>query len=322
MNTKLSAQKTGLGLGPRPQLAAWVHHHRQAAADSLQKMLMEPIATLLTLVAVGIALALPAALWLLLDNASAVASRVEAPTRLSLLLEDDSSFESAERFADTLATRVDIAAVSVLHRDEALVLFATDTGLDSLLQGLQDNPLPHTLLVTPAVDVGTEQLEALADFLGGRPEVDEVVLDTRWIARLDTTIALVRQLVVGTGALMILGAILILANTIRLAIEARRDEIVVIKLIGGGDGFARRPFLYTGLWAGIGGGLLGALLVLGLFLFVSAPARSLLALYDSDFTLQGLGLVGVIRLTLMGGAIGLLSAAQAVTLHLRRIEPR
>ncbi len=322
MNTKLSMQKTGLGLGPRPQLAAWVHHHRQAAADSLQKMLIEPIATLLTLVAVGIALALPAVLWVLLDNASAVAARVEAPTRLSLLLTDDMGFEAAQDFADRLATRFDIGTVSVLHRDEALVLFATDTGLDGLLQGLQGNPLPHTLLVTPGVDVGTDRLEDLADFLGERPEVDEVVLDTRWIARLDTTIAFVRQLVVGIGALMILGAVLILANTIRLAIEARRDEIVVIKLIGGGDAFARRPFLYTGLWAGVGGGLLGALLVAGLLLFISLPARSLLTLYDSDFTIHGLGLVGVIQLTLMGGAIGLLSAAQAVTLHLRRIEPR
>ena len=121
---------------------------------------------------------------------------------------------------------------------------------------------------------------------------------------------------------MAIGAILILGNTLRLAIEARRAEIVVVKLIGGGDAFVRRPFLYTGLWCGIGGGVLAIVLVIIFLSLLASPATTLLALYNSEWRFQGLSFIGALQLALGGGSLGLLSAWQATTIHLRRVEPK
>ena len=312
----------GLGMGPRPRIATWVHHHRQAASDSLNKILLKPVSSLLTWLVVGIALALPTTLLLLLNNVSAVTAQQESPARFSLLLNNAIEEARAVELADGLAARIDIERVQFLHRDNALATFADDTGLGTLLDSLEENPLPHTLLISPAKELTTERLSGLADALRELPDVADVVFDTLWRSRLETALEMGRRVVFGLGALMLVGAVLILANTIRLAIEARREEIVVIKLIGGGDAFARRPFLYTGLWFGIGGGILATVLVSVFFLFLSAPADALLGLYGQSHVLQGLGVIDALNLTLVGGVLGQLSAWQATGLHLKAVEPR
>jgi cell division transport system permease protein len=311
-----------VGSGPRPQLAAWLHHHRQAASDSLAKLLLEPVSTFLTWLVVGIALALPATLLLILDNVADISASLERPTQLSVLLADEVSVETARELRDTLAARPDVAAVMLVTRDEALRTFSEDTGLGGLLDTLPENPLPHTLLVEASPGTDSVGLEIMAGTFGRMASVQRVVLDTRWIERLQAVVELGRRLVVGIGFMMIAGAILILGNTIRLAIEARRAEIVVIKLIGGGDGFARRPFLYTGLWFGIGGGVLAVLMVLLLTLLLGTPANLLLSLYESERTLTGFGPVAAAQLALLGGVLGVVSAWLSTTLHLRRVEPR
>lgn len=312
----------GLGVGPRPSLAAWLHHHRQAASDSLAKLLFEPFSTLLTWLVVGIALALPTTLLLTLENVEQVSVALEKPAQLSLLLAEDVDETAAQALARQLQARPDVASVEFVPRDTALEQFAEDTGLGAVVQTLPDNPLPHTLLIAASQGTDSVGLTIMAGTFEREAEVAEVVLDTRWVSRLQAIVAIGRQLVFGIGIMMVVGAVLILGNTIRLAIEARRAEIVVIKLIGGGDAFARRPFLYTGLWFGIGGGLLAVVIVTVLFQLLSGPANTLFALYDSERTLTGFGLVQALNLLLTGGFLGVISAWQSSFLHLRRVEPR
>ncbi len=310
------------GSGPRPRLSAWVHHHRQAASDSLRKLLLTPVSSGLTLLVLGITLALPAALLILLANARDIANDIDVPGRLSIFLETSADASDATALADALLARVDISAVEFIHRDAALAQFSQDTGLNQLVESLHSNPLPHTLLVTPDAALSNERLQTLADSLAGFAGVDEVVFDTQWLGRLQASLALVERLVAGLGVMLAIGAVLILGNTIRLAIEARRAEIVVIKLIGGGDAFARRPFLYSGLWSGIGGGVFAVVLVVIFIGVLAEPARALLGLYDSDRTLRGLNLVTALQLILSGGVLGLVSAWQATALHLKGLEPQ
>jgi cell division transport system permease protein len=311
-----------LGSGPRPRLAAWWHHHRQCAADSLTKLLLEPVATLLTWLVVGIALALPATLLLLLDNVAQISAALERPTQLSLLLNGDVSAASAEVLREELQGRVDVQRATLITRDAALAQFSADTGLAGLLETLSDNPLPHTIGIEAMPGTDSVGLSIMAGTFERLAAVDRVVLDTRWIERLQAVLELGRRLVVGIGLMMLVGAVLILGNTLRLAIEARRAEIVVIKLIGGGDAFARRPFLYTGLWFGIGGGVLAVALVTTLILLLGDPVNRLLSLYQSERTLTGFGPVDAIQLVLIGGAMGVASAWLSTALHLRRVEPR
>ena len=124
------------------------------------------------------------------------------------------------------------------------------------------------------------------------------------------------------AVVLVLGVVLILGNTIRLAIENRREEIVIVKLVGGSNAFVRRPFLYTGLWYGVGGGVVAALLVVTALWFLDTPVQRLAELYQSSFRLSGLGVMGSLNLVLVGGLLGLAGAWVAVSRHLGDIEPR
>ena len=312
----------GLGIAPRRTVVSWVHHHRQAASSSLLRALRVPVATGLTWLVVGIALALPASLLVILQNIEAVTSDMRSPARFSVLLESGTSLNSAQDILSRVESRVDVRDVTLIPKDQALARFAVDTGLVGLLDSIPDNPLPHTLLVNPLASVESEGLSELAQGLKAVRGVDQVVFDTLWQARLAGVLQAGRRLVMGIGLLMMMGAVLILANTIRLAIDARRDEIVVIKLIGANNAYARRPFLYTGLWSGFGGGLLGAIMVGVFFIYLSEPVNQLLQLYNSDRRFTGLGIMGVLNMMFLGGTLGLLSAWHAATSQLRELEPR
>jgi len=312
----------GLGIAPRRSVASWVHHHRQAASSSLLRALRVPVATGVTWLVVGIALALPASLLVILQNIEAVTSDMRSPARFSVLLEAGTSLSSAQDILSRVESRVDVRDVTLIPQDQALARFAADTGLVGLLDSIPDNPLPHTLLVNPLASVASEDLSELAQGLKAVRGVDQVVFDTLWQARLAGVLQAGRRLVMGIGLLMMMGAVLILANTIRLAIDARRDEIVVIKLIGANNAYARRPFLYTGLWSGFGGGLLGAIMVGVFFIYLSEPVNQLLQLYSSDRRFTGLGIMGVLNMMFLGGTLGLLSAWHAATSQLRELEPR
>jgi len=312
----------GLGIAPRRTVVSWVHHHRQAASSSLLRALRVPVATGLTWLVVGIALALPASLLVILQNIEAVTSDMRSPARFSVLLESGTSLNSAQDILSRVESRVDVRDVTLIPKDQALARFAADTGLVGLLDSIPDNPLPHTLLVNPLASVESEGLSELAQGLKVVRGVDQVVFDTLWQARLAGVLQAGRRLVMGIGLLMMMGAVLILANTIRLAIDARRDEIVVIKLIGANNAYARRPFLYTGLWSGFGGGLLGAIMVGVFFIYLSEPVNQLLQLYNSDRRFTGLGIMGVLNMMFLGGTLGLLSAWHAATSQLRELEPR
>ncbi len=312
----------GLGIAPRRTVVSWVHHHRQAASSSLLRALRVPVATGLTWLVVGIALALPASLLVILQNIEAVTSDMRSPARFSVLLESGTSLNSAQDILSRVESRVDVRDVTLIPKDQALARFAADTGLVGLLDSIPDNPLPHTLLVNPLASVESDGLSELAQGLKAVRGVDQVVFDTLWQARLAGVLQAGRRLVMGIGLLMMMGAVLILANTIRLAIDARRDEIVVIKLIGANNAYARRPFLYTGLWSGFGGGLLGAIMVGVFFIYLSEPVNQLLQLYNSDRRFTGLGIMGVLNMMFLGGTLGLLSAWHAATSQLRELEPR
>ena len=312
----------GLGIAPRRTVVSWVHHHRQAASSSLLRALRVPVATGLTWLVVGIALALPASLLVILQNIEAVTSDMRSPARFSVLLESGTSLNSAQDILSRVESRVDVRDVTLIPKDQALARFAADTGLVGLLDSIPDNPLPHTLLVNPLVSVESEGLSELAQGLKAVRGVDQVVFDTLWQARLAGVLQAGRRLVMGIGLLMMMGAVLILANTIRLAIDARRDEIVAIKLIGANNAYTRLPFLYTGLWSGFGGGLLGAIMVGVFFIYLSGPVNQLLQLYNSDRRFTGLGIMGVLNMMFLGGTLGLLSAWHAATSQLRELEPR
>jgi cell division transport system permease protein len=221
-----------------------------------------------------------------------------------------------------LAQRQDVAETQFVSRDEALEEFRTLSGFADVLASLRDNPLPHLVLVSPAGGNDGTAAAVLREELQGYPEVAQAVLDMEWLQRLNSLMELSRRLVLAVGGLLVLGVVLILGNTIRLAIENRRDEIVIVKLVGGSNAFVRRPFLYTGLWYGVGGGGVAACLVAISLWFLQQPVSELAQLYQSEFRLRGMAIMDGLNLIILGGLLGLTGAWLAVARHLAAIQPR
>ncbi len=301
---------------------AWLHHHRLSAADSLHRVVDQPLSSLMTWLVIGIALALPVGLSVALDNAAELSSRWDSPTQISVFLQPAVDESAARDLATTIEARGDIQAVRLITRDAALAEFGALSGFADVVASLDQNPLPNLLLVTPDEGLDGPAIAALRDALAAQAPVDDAVLDMAWLQRLNSLMALGRKLVLAVGALLLCGVVLILGNTIRLAIENRREEIVIVKLVGGSNAFVRRPFLYTGLWYGVGGGAVAGLVVSAALWFLEIPVGNLAALYQSSFELSGLGVMGALNLVILGGILGLAGAWLAVGRHLSAIEPR
>jgi cell division transport system permease protein len=314
-----SQSRTGL----LDRLRSWLQHHRISSVDSLRRLMLSPFSSVLTWLVIGIALALPVGLFIALENARTVSGNWDSSAQVSLFLRTDISLEAAQRVEQSLRAREDIAATRLVTREDALREFQQLSGFGDVLRNLDDNPLPNLILVTPAQkQLDAEQALALQAELERQPGVQRAVLDMEWVQRLNALMHLSQRMVMVLGVMLALGVLLVIGNTIRLAIENRREEIVVVKLVGGSDAFVRRPFLYTGLWYGLGGSALSWLIISTALWGLRAPLSALALLYQSDFHLQGLGAEGGLQLLLLGSCLGLVGAWSAVARHLTAIQPR
>jgi len=302
---------------------SYLSHHRLVARDSFLRLLKTPVPSLMTWLVIGIAMALPGSLYVGLSNVETVSRDWDGAARISLYLHKVVSERDGRELADKIEQRPDVTAVEYISRSQALEEFQQLSGYGEVLDNLDDNPLPSVIVVSPVdLEIDAKATEQLFNALKAMPQVDQAVLDLQWVQRLYSMMALGKRLILALAAVLSLGVLLVIGNTIRLAIESRRDEIVIVKLVGGTNAFVRRPFLYTGLWYGLGGGIL-AWVIIGFTLFwLGPPVSELAGLYQSQFQLQGLGVGDALLMWMAGGVLGLLGAWLAVSRHLGAIEPR
>jgi cell division transport system permease protein len=301
----------------------WLERHLQTLVGSLGRLWQKPFATLLTILVIGIALALPACLHVLVQNVRAASGGWSGALDVSVYMKQSASLADAKSVADRVGKRRDVAAVTLVTADEALKEFKRNSGFGEALDALKDNPLPHALIVRPAEEFRDPgHVATLTGELKALPGVDVVQLDTEWVSRFNAILDVVRRIVLLAAGLFALGILVIVGNTIRLDIENRRDEIEVTKLVGGSDAFVRRPFLYNGVWYGLGGGAIAWLIVAVVILVLSDPVRRIAGLYGSGFSLHGLGAEGSLALVGGGIVLGWLGSFIAATRELRGIEPK
>jgi cell division transport system permease protein len=303
------------------RLKGYWAHHKHSAKDSWGRLLAEPLHSLVTGLVIAVALALPALLFVCVDNLQVLGERWDGSPQVSVFVNPRAKPIVIEKLQAQLEALPATKSVEYVSPEAALEEFEVQSQLGNALRSLESNPLPPALILTLSRDVEAEALSGLQQTLDGMSAVDDVVFDQAWVQRLQEMLRLGETLSIGLGLLLALGVVLVIGNTIRLAIESRREEIVVIKLVGGTNAFVRRPFLYTGVWYGLGGGVLAlGLLFIGLQ-FMSGPADSLAELYGSNFTLQGLGFGGGLVLLLIAAVVGWLGSWLAVGRHLGDIEP-
>lgn len=303
-------------------MSAWITRHLQTLIGALGRLSQQKLATLLTTLVIGIALALPACLHLLITNVQTVAGNWDKAVDMSVYLKIPTSADETRRIAERLRQRRDVAEVKVITAEDALKEFRRDSGFGPAIDALTANPLPHSLVVHPRGEYASAaHLEELAADIRALPSVEFVQLDTAWVNRLQAMLEMVRRAVVLTAALLALGVTAIVGNTIRLDIQNRRAEIEVTKLVGGSDAFVRRPFLYTGVWYGVGGALIAWFVTGAVVAALREPVGRLAGSYGSGFQLAGLGLKPTLMLLAGGVVLGWLGSFVAASRHLRQIEP-
>ena len=301
----------------------WLERHLQTLVGSLGRLWKQPFATLLTVLVIGIALALPACLHVLVQNVRAASGGWGSALDVSVYMKQSASLEETKATAERVRKRRDVADVTVVPADEALKEFRRSSGFGQALDALKENPLPHALVVRPAeMFREPSHVAALTRELQELPGVDVVQLDTEWVSRFNAILDVVRRVILLAAGLFALGILVIVGNTIRLDIENRRDEIEVTKLVGGSDAFVRRPFLYNGVWYGLGGGAVAWGIVAAAIALLGEPVRRIAGLYGSGFSLHGLGVEGSLALVLGGVILGWLGSFIAATRELRGIEPK
>ena len=302
------------------RLRGEITNHRVTLVQSLRDMVSEPLQTAMTVLVIAIALALPGALFLAVENLERLSGNVKASTQLTVFLEFGVEEKTIETLEIQLQTLVGVSSISYISPEQALTEFQALSGFGSALDYLAESPLPAVFVVQPD-SVKLDRAGEIADQISKLSGVDQVQIDMQWLQRLRSMLEIGEKLITALSITLGLGVLLAVANTIRMAIQSRTDEIIVIRLVGGTDGYVRRPFLYTGLIFGLSGGLVSVLLLWGSVNWLNSSIEVLASLYESRFVLHGLSIWSLLGILGGGALLGLLGAWVAVRRHLRGIEP-
>nr|VFK24643.1 MAG: cell division transport system permease protein [Candidatus Kentron sp. LFY] len=303
--------------------STWAIRHLQVIFASLGQLVHAPVATLMTGAVIGIALALPAGLYVLLENAREISGNWEGTAQISLFLKTDKTDDDARILAKKLRKRPELERVQVITRNQALAEYQQLSGFEAVIEALDgENPLPAVLVLYPVPSYSDlTAIQHMLDELQRRDEVESAQFDLQWLKRLYTMIEVTRRGILSLAALLAFGVLLIIGNTIRLNVWNRRDEIEIAKLFGASNAFIRRPFLYTGLWYGLLGGAIAWTFVMISFEFLLGPINELAASYHGSVTLIFPGADILFTLLAVGAILGLSGSWLAVGRHLGAIEP-
>ncbi|MDD5299180.1 MAG: permease-like cell division protein FtsX [Gallionella sp.] len=294
--------------------------HLAVLRTVLQRMFVSPLAGLLNILVIGIALSLPAGMYVLLQNVQGLVVQLSGTPQISLFLAMDAKADDADHLRKQLAQHPAIARTEFVARAQALEQLKQSTGLADVIGGLTQNPLPDAFIVYPKQS-GAQALDGLRDELAKLPKVEQAQLDSAWAYKLEALLKFGRVAVLILASLLSLALIAVTFNTIRLQILTQRDEIEVAKLIGATNGFIRRPFLYFGALQGLLGGIAAWLIITASLQLLNHQLGALAQLYASQLALHPLSVGDSLSLLLFSVYLGWLGAWLSVARHLSQVEP-
>lgn len=302
-------------------IRAWLMQHGFVFFLTLKRLIATPVNSLLSVIVMGIALSLPAGIYVLMENLSSISGHTANSPQMSLFLKLDMQKEDIERIKQRMEEDSQIAGFQFIPKDIALQQLQQGNGLTDITASLMHNPLPDAFIVHP-LEGASENLEKLRVAMQRWPEIEHVQFDSAWAERLNALLKLGRFVVLMLTALLSIAIIAIMFNTIRLQILTKRDEIEISKLIGATDSFIRRPFLYFGAIQGLAGGATAWLIMTLAVQVMNEELITLAQLYDFDLQLQQLSPSDGVSLLLFSAWLGWLGARISVASHLWQIEPR
>jgi cell division transport system permease protein len=306
--------------GAGDRLGRWLRDHRRVAAESLVYVSQRLGTSVLVWLLIGISLALPGGLYLLQTNLGLMSERWEGRPGMTVYMKVDADPGVVATLRDELASDPAVERVTLISADTALAEFQKFTGVADALGQLDRNPLPSSLRLVMRADASPAQFDELATRVRARAAVDEVAVEKTWLERVQAITDVVRRLGWVLAVLFAGAAVLVTATSVRLAIESRLEELRVMKLVGATHGYMRRPFLYFGLFYGLGGGIAGAMLISGMLGLLEKPLTHLLGSYGQTLAPAGLDLPFFAALIASGGALGVIGALVAAQARIARLQ--
>lgn len=308
--------------GVRRRSRSWGRRQLFSLFSSLGTLLSHRVGTLMTVMVLGIAMALPIGLYITVKNLHALDLQHEQWGNLTVFLKTNVGEQQARALQRTIDQEPG-ARAEAISPEAGMEQFRQASGFGQALDMFEENPLPWVIVVTPEPAEGEElqtvvlRLEA---WLQQREETDLVQVDFKWLQRLAGLLELGDALVSVLTVLFSLAAVVVISNTIRMDVANRSEEIQVLSLVGAGNGFIRQPFLYSGFWYGLLGALLALLLFNLCLYFISQPLGRLLDAYGNSFTVVNLGVGGFLFVLLCGGLLGFIGAWISVQRYLNQIN--
>ncbi|WP_394252784.1 permease-like cell division protein FtsX [Vibrio profundi] len=304
----------------RPNTDGFFTIHFKQAKASFSELWARPLGSILTLAVISMALAMPASLYLLGKNIGEVAQDVASPSQISAYIEEGIPDARVMVLKDQIESWEQVAVVEYISPQQGLADLSQYSGFDQALSLLDDYALPGVLIVTPNAE-SNSLIKEVASKIKQEDEITDVRLDEDWLARLDAIKALASVIVITLTILMLGAVFLIIGNTLRFNVLARKDEIQTMKLIGATDGFILRPYLYSGMWFGLLGGTSAWVLTALITVLLNSAVEDLAQLYDSHFRLIGLSWDESLLLLILGTLLGSIAARLSAQRHLKEIEP-
>lgn len=318
----MSAARSLIERGFPYLVRGWMSSHAQGTIASLGRLFHTPVATSMTVAVIAIALALPAGLHVLIRNVEGVAAGWDGNASLTLFLQGSVPDQQAERLAGELRRWPEVGGVRVVTRSEGLADLRDRGGFAAALDLLEENPLPAVLILRPGPgSTDPQAIEQLRQRLEKLPEADFAQLDLQWVRRLRAMTEILQRGTLLLAVLLGAGVLLIVGNTIRLEIDDRRQEIAIMELVGATPAFIRRPFLYSGFWYGLLGGLGAWSLVTLSLVLMQEPVLRLFSLYGNRFQFAGVDWITFLLLALSSTLLGLLGSWLSVTRHIAALDP-
>lgn len=301
------------------RLRSWGRRQLYSLFSSMGTLLSHKLSTAMTVLVLGIAMALPLGLYVLVLNLEAVDINQGEWGSITVFFEEESGEAAASALADDVKSEGG-AAVRLISPAEGMAEFSASSGFSQAATLFDENPLPWVAILSPQKNETLEIDQWVGiwqDWLAGREGIASVEIDHKWVQRLAGLLALGDALITVLTVLFSLAVIVVVANTIRLDVANRAEEIEVMSLVGANNSFIRQPFLYSGFWYGLLGAFLSLLLLFGAIWYLQPALERLLDAYGNQYTLRSLGARGNLVVLLLGSLLGLTGAWLSVHRHLR-----
>ncbi|MDG1938038.1 MAG: permease-like cell division protein FtsX [Pseudomonadales bacterium] len=305
------------------RIRSWRSHHRLVASQSIRRLIATPVSSMMTILVLAVAITLPAALNIAISNVTQLTGQANDNVQMSLYLQDDISDKKARKITADISRWDSVSSTRYISPQEAKASFNDMEGFAGIIDSLPKNPLPGVIVLTLSEhSLSTEQAISVKKKAMSIKEVASAKIDLEWLQKIHAILGLAQQVAAVLTVLLSIGVMLVVGNTIKLSIDNRREEIIVTKLVGATNAFVRRPFLYMGLWFGIGGALIALALISLCKYALTSALESLSLAYGGEIVLSGLGFTNSLVLLVLAALLGWLGAWLAASQHIRALEPR